>query len=140
MMALNAVGCAMMSVNSISSMSPGIAPLTNTGPVSGCTAPVSSLAKSATVVVRPDLAVQPVARLQCDLLALGDFGHRRDVRMVAVMTAVRLIAQSLAAIDTDCVHGELSLSRCETYSRAATTSDNRGRRSPAGSYARTSSR
>ena len=50
MMALNAVGWAMMSVNSISSMSPGIAPLTNTGPVSGCTAPTSSLAKSATVV------------------------------------------------------------------------------------------
>ena len=39
MIALNAVGCGMMSVNSISSMSPGCAPLTNTGPVSGCTAP-----------------------------------------------------------------------------------------------------
>jgi hypothetical protein len=51
MIALNAVGWAMMSVNSISSMSPGCAPLTNTGPVSGCTAPASSVARSATVVV-----------------------------------------------------------------------------------------
>jgi hypothetical protein len=49
MMALNAVGCATMSTNSISSMSPGLAPLTKTGPVSGCTAPTLRVAKSATV-------------------------------------------------------------------------------------------
>ena len=50
MIALNATGCGMMSVNSISRMSPGCAPLTNTGPVSGCTLPASSAAKSAMVV------------------------------------------------------------------------------------------
>ena len=74
MIALNAVGCGMMSVNSISSMSPGCAPLTNTGPVSGCTAPASSAAKSAIGGGRRDLAVERVAGFQRDLFALADFG------------------------------------------------------------------
>ena len=50
MIALNAVGWAMMSVNSISSMSPGWAPLTKTGPVSGCTTPASIEASSAALM------------------------------------------------------------------------------------------
>ena len=108
MIALNAVGCGMMSVNSISSMSPGCAPLTNTGPVSGCTSPASSAAKSAIGGGRRDLAVERVAGLQRDLLAFADLGGGGDVGVVAVVAAVRFVAERLAAVDADGVHGGVS--------------------------------
>src|SRR6185312_9182794 len=95
-MALNAVGSATMSANSISSMSPGFAPLTNTGPVSGCTAPTLRLAKSATV--------ERVAGLQRDLLALADLDDRRDLRVIAVVAAGRFLGERLAPIDADRMH------------------------------------
>ena len=110
----------MMSVNSISSISPGCAPFTNTGPVSGCTAPASSVAKSATVVRRRDLAIERIARFQRDLLALADLHHRGDVRMIAVMAAVRLVAEPLAPIDADGVHGGCSFREVCAYARAGT--------------------
>jgi hypothetical protein len=50
MMTLNAVGCGTMSRNSTSSMSAGSAPLTKTGPVSGCTRLESRCARSAALV------------------------------------------------------------------------------------------
>ena len=49
MIAENAQGWGTISTNSISSRSPGCAPLTKTGPVSGWTAPIGSPARSATV-------------------------------------------------------------------------------------------
>ncbi len=49
MMPVKAQGCGSMYTNSISSRSPGMAPLTKTGPVSGWTAPSGTVAKSASV-------------------------------------------------------------------------------------------
>ena len=105
MIALNAVGWAMMSVNSISSMSPGSAPLTKTGPVSGCTTPASSDGKIGAGHARLDLAVERVARLQRDLLAFADLGDRCDVGMVAVVADMRLVGERLCPIDADRMHG-----------------------------------
>ena len=114
------VGCGMMSMNSISRMSPGCAPLTNTGPVSGCTAPASIAAKSATVVAGRDLAVERVAGLEHDLFALADLGGGRDVRVVAVVAAVRFVAERLAAVDADGVHGAVPAGggNCARWRRA----------------------
>ena len=52
-MAVNACGWGRMSTISISRTSPGRAPLTSTGPVSGCTAPVSIVAMLAAVAEGP---------------------------------------------------------------------------------------
>ena len=104
MIALKPVGCAMMSVNSISRRSPGIAPLMNTGPVKGCTAPKSIVAKSATVEAGPSLAIHAIARFECDLLAFADLDYGRNVRVVPVVATVRFVAELLASIDMDRVH------------------------------------
>ena len=58
----------------------------------------------------PDLAVERVARLQRDLLALADFGDRRDVGMVAVVADMRLGGERLCPVDVDRVHGGAPLS------------------------------
>jgi hypothetical protein len=47
------------------------------------------------------LAIERVARLQRDLLALADFDHRRDVRVEAVVAATGLFAEPLSSIDAD---------------------------------------
>ena len=57
--AVNACGCGTMSRNSISSTSPGRAPLTKTGPVRGWMAPASILAMSASVVPGPSWPSTP---------------------------------------------------------------------------------
>src|SRR5262249_38220721 len=43
--------------------------------------------------------------LERDLLAFADLECRADVGVIAVMTAIRLVAERLAAIDADGVHG-----------------------------------
>ena len=58
---------------------------------------------------RRDLAIERVAGLQRDFLALADLGYLRDVGVVAVVAAVRLIAEPLASIDMDRVHGGCSV-------------------------------
>ena len=55
---------------------------------------------------RGDLAVDPVARFQRDLFALVDFRHRDDVRMVAVVTTIRFVAQPLMSIDANRAHDD----------------------------------
>ena len=48
---------------------------------------------------RLDLAVERVARLQRHLLALADLDDRRDVRVKAVVAAVRLLGERLRPVD-----------------------------------------
>src|SRR5439155_25628717 len=74
--AVNACGWGTMSRNSISRTSPGRAPLTKTGPVSGWMAPAS---------------------------IHGDDGL--NVRMKPVVAGRWLISQALAAVDLDGLHG-----------------------------------
>jgi hypothetical protein len=54
-----------------------------------------------------DLTVERVARLQRDLLAFADLGHRRDIGVIAVVTEVRFFGQLPVSIDADRVHGPL---------------------------------
>ena len=54
-----------------------------------------------------DLAVERVAGFQRDFLALADLERGRDVGVVAVVAAARLVAERLASIDADGVHGGL---------------------------------
>ena len=58
---------------------------------------------------RGDLAVERVAGFERDLLALADLDGRRDVGMVAVVAAVRLVGERLVAVDMDRAHGGPSL-------------------------------
>ena len=51
--------------------------------------------------VRTDLAVDGVARFENDFVALGHFRDRRDVRMIAVVTAVRLGGERLGPVDAN---------------------------------------
>jgi hypothetical protein len=104
MIVLKATGCEMMSVNSISRMSPGAAPLTKTGPVSGCIAPTSSDGKSATVVAGPSCPSSASRVSQRHLFALADLDDRRDVRVEPVVAEVGLVREPLCAIDTDRMH------------------------------------
>ena len=94
MMALNAVGCGRMSRNSISSMSPGCAPLTKTGPVSGWTAAGIEGGEIGDGRIRADLAVEPsrVSRAMSSPSPTSSNG--RDVGMIAVVAALRFGRQS----------------------------------------------
>ena len=51
-----------------------------------------------------ELPIESVARLEHDLLALGNFEHGLDIGMIAVVSGSRLRRQRLAAIDLDAVH------------------------------------
>ena len=57
--------------------------------------------------VRSDLTVERVAGFQGDLFAFADLGGGSDVRVVAVVAAVRFVAERLAAVDPYGVHGGL---------------------------------
>src|SRR5512144_419074 len=59
MMPVKPWGCGRMSTNSISSRSPGLAPLTSTGPVIGWTAPASIAAMPSAVTEGPSWPSQP---------------------------------------------------------------------------------
>src|SRR5262249_57448967 len=76
-----------------------------------------------------DLTVQRVERLERDLLAFADLECRSDVGVIAVMPAIRLVAERLAAIDADGVHGGNSqpggLDRIAIATRARTGSERR---------------
>ena len=54
-----------------------------------------------------DLTVERVAGFQRDLFAFADLDGGSDVRVVAVVAAVRLVAERLAAVDPYGVHGGL---------------------------------
>jgi hypothetical protein len=51
-----------------------------------------------------ELPIESVARLEHDLLALGNFEHGLDIGMIAVVSGSRLRRQRLAPIDLDAVH------------------------------------
>ena len=57
---------------------------------------------------RGDLAIDSIAGFQRDLLALFDFHQRGDVRMVAVVTTVWVVAKPLGSIDANGAHGSAS--------------------------------
>ena len=52
-----------------------------------------------------DLAVQRVEGFEGDLFAFADLDGGCDVGVVAVVAAVRLVAQVLGAVDADGLHG-----------------------------------
>ncbi len=103
-MALNACGSGRMSTNSTSSRSPGCAPFTNTGPVSGCTAPASMPAMSATVVVGPSWPSTASRVWRTTSSPALDFDDGRDVGMPSIVALRRLLTKPLAAIDLDALH------------------------------------
>ena len=105
--ALNAVGCGMMSVNSISMMIAGL------GILDAPERPARFWVHRARIERREigdrrrrgDLPVERVAGLERDLLALADFKGRSKIGMPAVMPAMRLPGERFSAVDADRVHG-----------------------------------
>src|SRR4029450_4500747 len=102
-MAVNACGCGRMSTISISRTSPGRAPLTSTGPVSGCTGPAAIGAMRGVggggARGGGEVAGAAIGGLQHHLLALVDLEDGRDVRVQAVVSGRGLIAEQLGPVD-----------------------------------------
>ena len=107
-MAVNPVGWGMMSVNSISRISPGHCALDEDRPGQRMHRAGIERGKVGNRGTRGDLAVDPIARFQRDLLALVDFHQWGDVRMEAVVTTAWLVAKPLGSIDANGVHGGAS--------------------------------
>jgi hypothetical protein len=101
-MALNAVGCAMISVNSISSRSPGT--LHEYGASQRMDGAGFDRRKIGAGDFWPDLTVQSITGLQGDFFAFLDLCDRRDIGMIAVVSDMRFLCDRFAAIDTDGLH------------------------------------
>jgi hypothetical protein len=105
MMAVNPVGWGMISVKFYFQNIPGHRALDEDRPGQRMHSAGMERGKVGNRGTRGDLAVDPIARFQRDLLALVDFHQRGDVRMVAVVATARVVAKPLGSIDANGAHG-----------------------------------